>query len=864
MLKSSNKNIIRKIISTSSDEYKSTDELRRQLNSLKINGNLKPDNLITIDSIQRQYFELQKLPAQPFSKSFLNAADSDDVSFFRIKFDDKLDKTLINSFIEKIKQQYFYGFKQGAEKQEEFSTTIGPSDVSVDGKYNFFDNAWEKAAEVLSDSNLENVIYDYSYEPFLNQEDVQNFISNILVSYSYEQAEELINNFPIQDNVRERIRQLYYSNRAKSSNEKQQALNFINLFTSNREVYVDYVEPQFTNAPYGIEAEVVAEKEIDLGFYGPFKQTINYKKLFDEILTSTKSLNALVFENNEKANIKVYEQQANNLTSFTLGAVKQSSELSKYLNKAKLFNLIDKYGRDYKQIFDGNLCFRQRIGFVVSKYKNNKLIKSVFLETEKDVVNYFDQQVPYFYNYTYKFEQCELIIGNKYEYFDRLFPIITSLTELEKLKLQKMKQLISIAYLYKQNLLYKYKTNFAIDLQKINSFIATNEFKNIYNYQNLNLSISNKPLDKIADYASLDTDILHQLAQSFGVDVSVTPKGSNEGKLYNDLIKDYFGLTQTGILSFNLWQPDPTKQEESRSFDIDKLKLGIDEQTFNFWKMLEEGKTETQLLSQNDAFGLIPNNNYYPRLYNNQIDFCVKNTKEIKLVKHEIFKAENVLVQSKPPLAPSINVIGFKDVNNKIKFNFIHNSGELKEKSIDLNYEPYMEIAQFRKKENDGLVSFNNDEPIKSVLIFKSEKKPESYKDFSFYQVQDNLLGSFNEYVEPNKKYWYTFVSQDIHGLFSNPSIIYQVEILSENKLCYVVSSIYEFEKKETSNVFYIKNNLKITPNYQHIIPINDDLQTIILKSNNLFSKTFKFRIKSLSTNKVIDLNVDVNKILQK
>lgn len=860
MPKSSNLNVIRKIISNSSDEYKSTDELRRQLNSLKIDGKNKPDELITIDSIQRKYFNITELPQQPHDKLFLGVKDTDELSFYRINFDSKLDKTILKSFLDKIKQQYFYGFKQGAEKQEEFSTIVKPSEVDVEPKYNFFDNGWEQAAQNLADSNNENVIYDYSYEEYIEQEEVQNFISNILISYTYEQAEELINNLPTTDVIRDRVRQLYYSNRVKPQNEKQQTLNFLNTFTSNREVYVNYREPLYSNSPYGIKADITSEKEIELGFYDLFKQTTNYKKLFDEILTSTKALPSVVYEGDNKVNVKVYEQQANNLTSFTLGKVKTQSELSKFLNKAKLLKIIEKYGRNYKQIFDGNLAFRQRIGFVVTKYKNNKAIKSVFLETVQDIVSYMDQQVPYFYNYTYKFEQCELVIGNKIEYIDRLFPVKTSLNEVEKLKLQKIKQLISISYLYNQNLLYKYKTNLSIDLEKINNFILTNEFKNIYNFKNLSLSISDKPLENIADYASLNKGLMYELETSLGSDAVIYPRGVFKGKVYSNLIKDYFSIPQTGILSYSLY----TQATEQRLFDIDKVTTEITEDIFNLWKLLEQGGTETQFLAQNDAFGLIPNEQYYPRLLNNHIDFCVKNTKEIKLIKHEIFKAENVLVQSKPPLAPSINIIAFKDVNNKIKFNFLHNSGQIREQSIKLNYQPYLEVEQFRKKDVSGFVEFNNDEPIKNVLIFKTDVEPKSYNDFQFYQVQENILGSFNEYIEPNKKYWYTFVSQDIHGLFSNPSPVYQVEILSQDKLCYVVSSLFEFKKSETSNVFYVKNNLKLTPNRQHILPINEDLQTIILKNNNLFSKSFKFRIRSLSTNRIIDLNVNVNKELQK
>ena len=51
---------------------------------------------------------------------------------------------------------------------------------------------------------------------------------------------------------------------------------------------------------------------------------------------------------------------------------------------------------------------------------------------------------------------------------------------------------------------------------------------------------------------------------------------------------------------------------------------------------------------------------------------------------------------------------------------------------------------------------------------------------------------SFVDDLQHNKKYYYTFRSQDVHGHVSNPSNIYEVELIKHNEAAYLEVKIVQ------------------------------------------------------------------------
>ena len=84
--------------------------------------------------------------------------------------------------------------------------------------------------------------------------------------------------------------------------------------------------------------------------------------------------------------------------------------------------------------------------------------------------------------------------------------------------------------------------------------------------------------------------------------------------------------------------------------------------------------------------------------------------------------------------------------------------------------------------------------------VYRMESAPENYTSFdgNRYVVLDaTKKHSFEDKIETNKKYYYVFRSIDVHNNYSNPSPVYQVEMVENSGATYPIISIYNFSSSE-------------------------------------------------------------------
>jgi len=134
---------------------------------------------------------------------------------------------------------------------------------------------------------------------------------------------------------------------------------------------------------------------------------------------------------------------------------------------------------------------------------------------------------------------------------------------------------------------------------------------------------------------------------------------------------------------------------------------------------------------------------------------------------------------------------------------------------------------------------------------------------------------SFIDKIKPNIKYYYTFRCVDIHGQISNPSEVYEVEIVNESGAIYSNIVPYEFPKEEqgeTTKKF--KRFLMIKPNaLQSYMDIDEEIQNykdyermgikLGIKDDSIIDKKYKMRIVSKNSDKVYDINFSFGKIVK-
>ena len=260
-------------------------------------------------------------------------------------------------------------------------------------------------------------------------------------------------------------------------------------------------------------------------------------------------------------------------------------------------------------------------------------------------------------------------------------------------------------------------------------------------------------------------------------------------------------------------------------------------------------------------------------------------------------------VLDKPPIFPDALITPYKGKNNKILINLNQNVGEYFMKPIFIDpqeREDYLKIADSQKiKITDSIpdpaVEYKSDDPLGDggyFEVYRIDKKPETYLDFA-----DSLLttidghhetavghlqsdsASLNDNIKPNRKYYYMFRVVDAHGHTSNPSPIFEIEMVDDGGTVYMVQNIIELQElelKEVNKTF--KKYLQIKPVFHQTllnVPRSDSplpsafdygkLGTegeIKLGSADtaLWGKKFKIRITSKSSGKQIDVNVTFSK----
>lgn len=197
-----------------------------------------------------------------------------------------------------------------------------------------------------------------------------------------------------------------------------------------------------------------------------------------------------------------------------------------------------------------------------------------------------------------------------------------------------------------------------------------------------------------------------------------------------------------------------------------------------------------------------------------------------------------VKVLDRPPTSPTLTVFPIKNSNNRTKININLETGAyIGDNALDiiniggssnLLDEHYQYQKQFQKYDlPEGRLEFKNEGigQVKNVLLYRTTEMNfdvETYNDLyaSFDPsgsavlvrkytdslsevVEDEGMTYVRSYdilddLEPNKRYYYTCVVQDVHDSPSNPSTIFQVRLVSDKGL--VLPEITTVEPKKISH----------------------------------------------------------------
>lgn len=231
-----------------------------------------------------------------------------------------------------------------------------------------------------------------------------------------------------------------------------------------------------------------------------------------------------------------------------------------------------------------------------------------------------------------------------------------------------------------------------------------------------------------------------------------------------------------------------------------------------------------------------------------------------KVIKCEFGKF-NTKMLDKPPIPVDIKFYPFYGVNNKIKIILNSQTGKLLEKPILLSEQ---DSAFFDKHKPDqyGKIVFESDDNVKAVQVFRTTTEPSSYSDFSnisnyFVDFINTTCVAYDDFITPNVKYYYLFRTLDVHNQISNPSSIYEVQLIDNDGAVYPLIKEYIFNNRQDFNTSKsFKKYLQISPAYSQKLFDFENGNVMFSEQNQLWGQKFKIRIKSKKSGKVLDLNV--------
>jgi len=243
----------------------------------------------------------------------------------------------------------------------------------------------------------------------------------------------------------------------------------------------------------------------------------------------------------------------------------------------------------------------------------------------------------------------------------------------------------------------------------------------------------------------------------------------------------------------------------------------------------------------------------------------------LKIVKIPYFEDSGAILDN-PPNFPNVNFVSYRGRDDRMSMLLNAGQGSLEQDPIVFNEAEQQHLELFResRKLNDVQpILYKSDEFENLPKVFEIRRlaiAPESYADFDnasttlistpYGQNSKAASANYMDSIEPNKKYYYMFRAVDRRGIYSNPTAVYEIEMVENSGAVYPLINSYEMKKEFKPSTKSLKRLFNIVPRLKQVLPAigSNKLGT---EKRSLFGKEFKIRLTSKKTGKVIDLNVE-------
>ena len=290
---------------------------------------------------------------------------------------------------------------------------------------------------------------------------------------------------------------------------------------------------------------------------------------------------------------------------------------------------------------------------------------------------------------------------------------------------------------------------------------------------------------------------------------------------------------------------------------------------------------------------------------------CLFNEPNIKLIEVPLYDSildhpMGIKILDSPPVPPDVNIVPYVGADDKILILLNSNAGSYLLPDIRIIDSDDSDRNDLLHRDEDGqdlprptpsgwtrnnvgdtLILFSSDDYANEFEIFRLDKKPKKYSDFAKMRVPITInagsatsVSYLDNTIQPNRKYYYTFRARDSHGHISNPSPVYEIELVKDNENVYSLINIIDMGLdpdrqitksgrkfiqikpsflQSTLNEDYLSTRISTEPLDAGGVVIEDVFESTTKTvwgggSDNV--KKFKIRVISKKSGKQIDLNV--------
>lgn len=272
----------------------------------------------------------------------------------------------------------------------------------------------------------------------------------------------------------------------------------------------------------------------------------------------------------------------------------------------------------------------------------------------------------------------------------------------------------------------------------------------------------------------------------------------------------------------------------------------------------------------------------------------ITNQPSIQILEIPFFDDKIVAIQS-PPQRPQVYFSTKMNSDKSIKISLSHTLGEDIQpfttiETADLQQLNFMNLFAPNYTTPDNEYYFQSDGVPEYYEVYRLDTKPKSYDDFAGNKLKDaksffekrresSSHVSVNDFIIPNRKYYYMFRAVNVHNHKSNPTIVYEAELIQDADDSKVMVDQFYFEAPPTyMNTKRFNSLFQIDPALQQRLLDNDQpslynkpsakgtLENIKLGNavDSIWGRNFKIRIASTTTGRKIDFNVNFNIITSK